>query len=120
MVGSLPDIDGRSLDDLKKLVFQLLEENTALRAETAALRDEIAALKGLKGRPTLKPSGMETKTEKKARQGHGRARRRCAKNARLSIDEDRIIKAEVPARTAMDASAAQLYRSDRCWRGGLR
>ena len=51
MSGTLPDVEGLGLDDLKKLVLKLLEENAALRAEVAALRDEVARLKGLNGRP---------------------------------------------------------------------
>ena len=58
MTGLPPDIDGFSLDSLKILVFQLLEENAALRAEVAVLREEIARLKGLKGPPSIKPSGI--------------------------------------------------------------
>ena len=48
----IPDVDGLTFDDLKRLVLELLEEN-------AALSDEIAPLKGLKGPPRLKPSGVE-------------------------------------------------------------
>ena len=61
MADSPPDIEALSLDDLKRLVLQLLEEVARLRAENAALREEIARLKGLKGRPKIKPSGMEKK-----------------------------------------------------------
>ncbi len=56
---SVADIDVLSVDDLKKLVVEVFEANAELRAEIAALRDEIARLKGLKGRPKLRPSGME-------------------------------------------------------------
>ena len=59
MSGTLPDVEGLGVDDLKKLVLKLLEENVALRAEVAALRDEVARLKGLNRRPPIKPSGME-------------------------------------------------------------
>ena len=46
-----------SLDDLKRLVLHLLEEKAVLRAEIRGLREEIARLKGLKGRSKLKLSG---------------------------------------------------------------
>ena len=41
MSGSLPDVEFLGLDDLKKLVLKLVEENAGLRAEVAALRAEI-------------------------------------------------------------------------------
>jgi len=50
-----PDIDNFSLDDLRVSVVQLLEDNSVLREENVALREEIARLKGLKGRPSIKP-----------------------------------------------------------------
>ena len=60
---------------------ELEAEVTALRGEVAelkrlvgGLRDEVARLKGLKGRPVIKPSGMENATERKA--GGKRVRRR--------------------------------------------
>ena len=53
------DISGLGLEELKALLVQALEENARLKAENAELREEIARLKGLKGRPKLKPSGME-------------------------------------------------------------
>ena len=53
MAGSLPDIDALTLDDLKRLVLRLLQEVAALKAEKAALREEMARLKGLKGRPPI-------------------------------------------------------------------
>ena len=39
--------------------MQAFEEIVQLKAENQALLEEIARLKGLKGRPKLKPSGME-------------------------------------------------------------
>ncbi len=96
MSGSLPDIEGLGLDDLKELVLKLLEENAALRADVAALRAENRRLKGLKGPPSIKPSGMDRKTEAKPKHGSSE-RRRGPKNARLAVDEVRILKAEVPA-----------------------
>ena len=72
---------------LRRLVEQLLDEVTALRervsdleTENAALKEENARLKGLKGRPKLKPSGMEKATSgtkaKSKRKKMKRAKRR--------------------------------------------
>ena len=97
MTASPLDIDGLGLEDLKQLIFRLLEENVALREDNAALREEVARLKGLKGRPRIKPSGMEKGTGPEAKSGRRRGRGRGAKHARLSIDEDRIVKALAPA-----------------------
>ncbi len=65
MAESLPDFEALGPEDLKRLVLQLLEEVAALRAETAVLREEIARLKGLTGRPKIKPSGMDKATDPK-------------------------------------------------------
>ena len=60
-----------SKDELIVLVEQLLLEVSGLRervgaleAENAALREENVRLKGLNGRPKLKPSGMEEATNR--------------------------------------------------------
>lgn len=95
MAGSPPNVEVLDLDDLKRLVLRLLEENAALKAENAALREVIARLKGLKGRPKIASSGMEKETEAKATRGRGRGRRRGAKC--LAIDEERVLEVSVPA-----------------------
>ena len=92
MADSPRDIEALSLEDLKSSQLELLEENAKLRSEIEALREEIAHLKGLKGRPKLKPSGMDqqARARQKAKQGRKQAKRsRGAK--RLAIDEDRVI-----------------------------
>ena len=94
MAGCLPDIEALAPDDLKGLVLQLLEDVVALKAENAALREEIARLKGLKGPPKLKPSGMEKATE--PARAERKAGRRGGKIDRLVIDEERVLKAAVP------------------------
>lgn len=86
MAGSLPDIEALTIDDLKQLVLELLKEGFALKTENAALRDEIARLKGLKGRPVVKPSGMEKKAaERRKTKERRKQARRGKKNARLRI-----------------------------------
>ena len=94
MAESPKDISGLSFEELKALLVQALEENARLKAENAELREEIARLKGLKGRPKLKPSGMEKGTEAFPAKGSGKKGRRGAKRTKLSIDETRIIKPE--------------------------
>ena len=45
------------------LIEQAVQANLRLTATIQQLRDEIAVLKGEKGKPKFKPSGMEAKTE---------------------------------------------------------
>jgi hypothetical protein len=97
MAGPSPDIDDLDVAGLRRLLLQVLEENAALRAEVAALREEVRRLKGLKGPPAIKPSkpsGMDKATEAKPR-GRNK-RRRGPKNARLTVDEVQVLRAEVP------------------------
>jgi hypothetical protein len=86
-----------SRDALEALAEQLLAENAALQQAIAELRAEVAQLKGVKGRPKLKPSGMEKGTELEPT-GKTRSRgARGGKTDRLTIAEERILPADVPA-----------------------
>src|SRR3954454_13123162 len=82
--------------ELEALAERLLAENDALRRAVAGLRAEVAAIKGVKGRPELKPSGMEKATEPEP-PGKGRGGAKARKAGRLTADEERVVEAEVPA-----------------------
>ena len=61
-VPPLPDLDALSLDELKKLVVQLLVRVSALEEENQQLRAENARLKALPKKPKLAPGGMDKAT----------------------------------------------------------
>src|SRR4051794_15784260 len=91
------DLDRLSPADLKALVITLLEKIAGLEQIIAAQREEIARLKGLKGPPAIKPSGMEQASGDVPPKGAGRKRRRKGRGAgHLTVHEERIVTAEVP------------------------
>jgi hypothetical protein len=91
------DLDGLSAAALKALVVQLLGEISALRQVVAEQRAEITRLKGLKGPPSIKPSGMEQASEPKPPAGRGKRRRRGSKRIARVVVEDRVLSIAVPA-----------------------
>src|SRR5215217_4126970 len=82
--------------ELEALAERLLAENDALKQAVAELRAEVATLKGVKGRPEVKPSGMEKATGPEPT-GKGRGGTKAREAGRLDVDEERVIAAEVPA-----------------------
>jgi hypothetical protein len=94
---ALPNLEDLSVAELRSLVVSLLESVAQLEAKVAALTEENARLKGLKGRPTLKPSGMEKGTDPssppsgKAGRRQRRREPRRSKSARLIVDEERVV-----------------------------
>jgi len=88
------EIDGLSSAELKQLIEKLLAENAEQSRMIGELREEVARLKGLKGRPRLRPSGMEAGTAPRpTNQWTGR---RGKVTPRVSVEEQ-ILKADVPA-----------------------
>src|SRR5919202_208041 len=87
------DLDALSPTELRALVVRLLGKVAALEQTVAAQRAEIARLKGLKGRPALKPSGMEKASEPTP--PSPRKGRRGPVMPRVAV-EDQVIAATVP------------------------
>ena len=95
------DIDRLSQAELRGLVVKQWEQLIELQRMVAALRDEIARLKGGPGRPNLKPSGMERGTEPKPPGRPGdRKRPRGSTRSKLTIHEERTVKVDTPPRGA--------------------
>jgi hypothetical protein len=90
------DLDSLTSAQLKDLVQQLLAEVAALKQTITAQRDEIARLKGLKGPPTIKPSGMEQATQPRGTKPSRDKPRRGKVRPRISI-EDHTLSITPPA-----------------------
>jgi hypothetical protein len=91
-------LDALSLDDLKKLVIQLLTRLAVLEDENRRLRDENARLKALPKRPQLAPGGMDKATEpdKSATRQARRRRKRQSGPRTPPATEERTLVVEVP------------------------
>lgn len=81
--------------ELKALLVELSAEVQALKQVVAEQRGEIERLKGLKGRPTIKPSGVDKSTEPTAPGPREKRRLRGKVLPRVQIEEE-VITAEVP------------------------
>jgi hypothetical protein len=90
------DLDELSATALKELVVRLLGEVAELKQTVTGLRAEIARLKGLKGPPALKPSGMDKATDPPRPVPREKRRRRGKVKPCVSI-EDRVLPVAAPA-----------------------
>jgi hypothetical protein len=100
-VPPLPDLDALSLDELRKLVVQLLVRVSALEEENQQLRAENARLKALPQKPKLAPGGMDKASEpdKRARIKQARRQWRKRQSGRRTppVTEERTLVVEAPA-----------------------
>ena len=85
-----------SRSELEARFVDLLGDVSELKQMVAAQRDEIARLKGLKGRPSIKPSGMEKSTEPKAAGKHIKRRGRGKVTPRVTLETE-LLRATVPS-----------------------
>jgi hypothetical protein len=109
--------------ELRRLVGELVAEVARLAEENAALRAEVARLKGLKGRPKLEPSGMERATASRGERPKRKARGR-AKTTKRVVAEEQILAIDAPpgsrfTRLAHASKATRISSSRTCgWRHG--
>jgi hypothetical protein len=78
------DLSGLTRRELEGEVTALRGEVGELKRLIGGLRDEIARLKGLKGRPSIKPSGMQDATEPKRGGKRGKRRGRGVVTPRIA------------------------------------
>ena len=85
-----PEMSGLSHGELQQLVVKLLGKVTELERIVAEQRKEIARLKGLKGRPNIKPSGMEKGTAPKPQRRDKRRGRGQSAPFASSVEEQTL------------------------------
>lgn len=91
------DLDTQSNADLKRLVLELLGKIAELERQLGDQRAEVARLKGLKGKPRIKPSGLDMATPGERGARSRRRRGQAAQTSERVVREDRILCAAVPA-----------------------
>jgi hypothetical protein len=84
-----------SRPELEAVLVELSGKVVALEKVVGEQREEIARLKGLKGRPSIKPSGMDKATEPPKPAKKAKRRFRGKVTPRVSI-EDQVVKVAVP------------------------
>jgi hypothetical protein len=102
-------VSGLSRGQLEALAERLLAENAALKQAIAKLREGVAKLKGVSGRPKMKPSGMEKGVGSEPPGKGGPRGGKGRKTERLAVHEERVIKA--PSRPAPGSRATRTSSS---------
>jgi hypothetical protein len=90
-----PVLSELSRPELEALLVKVLGEVAALKQIVSEQREEIARLKGLKGPPDIKPSGMDKATEPANPDRQPHRPRRGKVSPRVSIEEH-VLKAAAP------------------------
>ena len=85
-VPQFPVLSELSRPELEALLVKLLGEVTALKQIVSEQREEIARLKGLKGPPAIKPSGMDKATERAKADLHKNRPRRGNVRPRVNVE----------------------------------
>ena len=88
-------VEELAAEELRRLVGELLGEVARLREENAALRAEVGWLKGLSGRPKVKPSGMERATAAEGERPQG-GTKGAAKATELVVHEEHVLALAAP------------------------
>lgn len=84
-----------ALEDRYESALELICE---LKERLVEALEQLAQAKGLKGRPKLKPSGMEqASASRRRREGSKKPSRKGSKTAKLKVDEVRTLKVSAPA-----------------------
>jgi hypothetical protein len=108
-------LSGLPRGELEALAERLLAENAALRQAIAELRAEVATLKGVKGRPKVRPSGMEKGTEPEP-DARDRGRGGRGKVNRLTIPRSESSRRTFPSARASRATRTSWSRTWCCAR----
>jgi hypothetical protein len=90
-----PILSALTRAELEALLVGLVGEVARLKQVVAELREENARLKGLKGRPNIKPSGMEKGTPAPKPEKPGKQRGRGKVTPRVKVEEE-VIRVEIP------------------------
>jgi len=89
-------LSGLSRAELEALLIEQFGQISVLKQLVSELREEVARLKGLKGRPDIGPSGMDKNTGPSKPAGPEKRRGRGKVTPRVTV-EDQVVKATIPA-----------------------